>query len=165
MEHTTLNHIIERNGGKIKFPLWKLHIRDNEYNALKASLKDAYNEFCLEYYYKEAAIFYAEWWRREYNGGVPSKERVAQAANVDDSELLFNLAKQAMREWKCKVYGVNRHLYFYSLLLQGGLPMKHIQSSWGKYTDFLEHAMMELVSKGVSNWDDTSVFECLDCVK
>ncbi|MFS1772275.1 hypothetical protein ACLMOX_02555 [Prevotella histicola] len=70
-----------------------------------------------------------------------------------------------MHGWKCKVYGVNRHMYFYSLLLQGGLPMKQIQSSWGNYTNFLERAMMELITRGVSNWEDTSIFETLDCVK
>ena len=165
MEHTTLHQIMERNGGKIKFPLWKLHIRDYEYNSLKAILKDAYYKGILNHYYKEAALYYGEWWRREYDGGSPSKERVAHAANISDSELLFTLAKQAMHEWRCKVYGGSRHMYFYTLLLQGGLPLNHIQRSWGNYTNFLEHAMTELVSMGVTNWEDTSIFEELDCVK
>lgn len=165
MAHTTLYQIMERNGGKIKFPLWKLHIYDTEYNSLKATLRNAYYEDSLNHYYKEAALYYAEWWRREYSGGFPSKERVATSAGVYDSEQFFQLAKKAMHEWKCKVYGVNRHEYFYSLLLQGGLPMKQIQSSWGNYTNFLEHAMTELISLGVNNWEDTSIFDELDCVK
>jgi len=165
MKHKTFESIIERNGGKIKFPLWKLNVCDSEYQALKEELKTAHNENCLEYYSEEAALFYAEWWRREYSGGVPSKERIAQSIGIYDSELLFCLAKEAMHNWKCKVYGVNRHMYFYSLLLQGGLPMKQIQSSWGNYTTFLERAMTELVSIGVTNWEDTSVFDELDCVR
>lgn len=165
MKHVTFNSIVERNGGIIKFPLWKLKVRDNEYFTLKEELKASYNENCLEYYSREAALFYAEWWRREYNGGIPSKERVANSAGIYDSEQLFSLAKQAMHEWKCKVYGVNRHMYFYSLLLQGGLPMEQIQNSWGNYTMFLERTMIELVSMGITNWEDTSVFDDLDCVR
>jgi hypothetical protein len=165
MKHETLNKIMMRNSGAMKFPLWKLRIHDAEYQALKEELRLAYDENCLDYYCKEAALYYAEWWRREYSGGFPSKERVASSAGVYDSELFFQLAKNAMHEWKCKVYGVNRHEYFYSLLLQGGLPMKQIQSSWGNYTNFLEHAMTELISMGITNWEDTSIFDELDCVK
>lgn len=35
MEHTTLAQIMVRNGGKIKFPLWKLHVQEQEYLDLK----------------------------------------------------------------------------------------------------------------------------------
>jgi hypothetical protein len=165
MAHETLNKIMVRNNGAMRFPVWKMRILDTEYQALKEELRTAYAEDCLENYHKEAALFYAEWWRREYSGGFPSKERVASSAGVYDSEQFFQLAKKAMRDWKCKVYGVNRHEYFYSLLLQGGLPMKQIQNSWGNYTNFLEHAMTELVSMGITNWEDTSIFDGLDCVK
>jgi hypothetical protein len=165
MKQLILESIIQRNGGKIKIPLWKLNLNANEYDALKDELRTAYNVGCLGCYPKEAALFYAEWWRREYNGGTPSKERVASSIGINDYELLFQLAKNAMHNWKCKVYGVNRHMYFYSLLLQGGLPMKQIQSSWGNYTTFLERAMTELVSMGITNWEDSSVFDELDCVR
>ncbi|MFS1772274.1 hypothetical protein ACLMOX_02550 [Prevotella histicola] len=85
MEYTTLAQIMVRNGGKIKFPLWKLHVQEQEYLDLKDTLSAAYIRGNLEMYTREAAIFYAEWWRREYNGGTPSKERVARAAGIERS--------------------------------------------------------------------------------
>ena len=42
MEHTTLAQIMVRNGGKIKFPLWKLHVQEQEYLDLKDTLSAAY---------------------------------------------------------------------------------------------------------------------------
>ena len=93
MEHTALYQIMVRNGGKFKFPLWKLHVQEQEYNDLKETLSAAYFRGNLDSYTREAALFYAEWWRREYDGGFPSKERVARAVGIDDSELLFKLAK------------------------------------------------------------------------
>ena len=40
MEHTALYQIMVRNGGKIKFPLWKLHVQEQEYNDLKETLPE-----------------------------------------------------------------------------------------------------------------------------
>ena len=67
----------KRNLSELPLPLWKLRISDNEYAELK---KELYNYYSLHYTFggleKEALLYYAEWWRREYNGGIPSKEQV-----------------------------------------------------------------------------------------
>ena len=34
MEYTTLAQIMVRNGGKIKFPLWKLHVQEQELSLI-----------------------------------------------------------------------------------------------------------------------------------
>lgn len=56
-------------------PLWKLKLTEEEYTNLKETL--AQNAYRLEDFGIEAALCYAEWWRRDYNGGIPSREDVA----------------------------------------------------------------------------------------
>lgn len=55
--------------------LWKLKINEKDYEDLKKTLID--NRDQLQYFGTEAALCYGEWWRREYEGGIPSKEDVA----------------------------------------------------------------------------------------
>ena len=53
--------------------LWKHPLSDIEFKSLVETLKFS-NELNLE----RDTLFYAEWWRRKYNGGKPSKEFIFQ---------------------------------------------------------------------------------------
>ena len=56
-------------------PLWKIKLTSQEYESLKHTLVEHREE--LHKYGIEAALCYAEWWRRDYDGNVPSKDEVA----------------------------------------------------------------------------------------
>lgn len=77
-QHIALMKILDaRNRSSItpNMPLWKLKLTEEEYTNLKETL--AQNICRLEDFGIEAALCYAEWWRRDYNGGIPSREDVA----------------------------------------------------------------------------------------
>lgn len=77
-QHVVLMRILDaRNRPSITpdMPLWKLKLTEEEYTNLKETL--AQNAYRLEDFGIEAALCYAEWWRRDYNGGIPSREDVA----------------------------------------------------------------------------------------
>ena len=58
-------------------PLWKLKVTDEEYEELKEFLhieiKNSFNPNCE----REATLYFAEWWKREYSGGHHKKYDVA----------------------------------------------------------------------------------------
>lgn len=77
-QHVVLMRILDaRNRPSITpdMPLWKLKLTEEEYTNLKETLVQ--NAYRLEDFGIEAALCYAEWWRRDYNGGIPSREDVA----------------------------------------------------------------------------------------
>ena len=55
-------------------PVWKYTISDIEFNHLKESFKIVERFSHLDP--KDCAIYYAEWWKRIFNGGYPSKDEV-----------------------------------------------------------------------------------------
>lgn len=93
-----------------------MKISDEEYQALKEVLVLAYNEGRLMEYNREAAIYYAEWWLREYVGGIPSKEDVANGLGICDSEGLYKSARTALRGLKFRFISGNRIEYFRTML-------------------------------------------------
>lgn len=115
-------------------PLWKLKIKDNEYQELKTLLAQEsvsrssntpYKELC-----RECALFYAEYWRREYKGGYPSRRMVFDALDVKSlqqsdnwSELFYNSAVKGAKLLNIEIYDGGRAMPFYSMLYQGGVPM------------------------------------------
>ena len=87
--HETYRTILQERGKRtLEPPLWKLRISDDEYTELQLVLQEAERSGNLLAYGPEAAICYAEWWRRNYHGGFPSKESVASDLGVYDSEMV-----------------------------------------------------------------------------
>jgi hypothetical protein len=51
-------------------PLWKLQLSDEEFAEVKQELREAFiTEKQLFRIAKEAALYYANWWSKEYLGG------------------------------------------------------------------------------------------------
>ena len=68
--HDTYRTILQERGKRtLEPPLWKLRVSDDEYTELQLVLQEAERAGNLPVYGPEAAICYAEWWRRNYHGG------------------------------------------------------------------------------------------------
>ncbi len=120
-------------------PVWKYNISDLEFNQLKERFKIVQRLSELDP--RDCAIYYAEWWKRIFNGGYPSKDEVY--SSLGSTKLCFNsddfyeTAKKGGNLLNYKWIKIQNTHYLKTLLLQGGLPLKHIQNNRGKYRDFL----------------------------
>jgi hypothetical protein len=120
-------------------PLWKYSISDFELEQIKEKFKIV--ERISELDPRTCAVYYAEWWKRIFNGGYPSKDAIYNS--IGSSNLCFNandlyeLAKKGGNLLNFKWIKLQNTHYLKTLLLQGGLPLKHIKNNQGKYRDFL----------------------------
>lgn len=119
-------------------PLWKFNLTSEEFLQLQKGLKETYNLQNVDP--RDCTLYYAEWWKRCYNGGIPSKEEVFKSfANFQsfNEEAFYQRAKKG-----ATLLGINwiqrkNMLYFKTLLLQGGLPVNHLKNDKGAYKNFL----------------------------
>lgn len=166
----TINKILEnRHLDSCILPLWKLRLKDCEYEELKVTLKEV---CCSNEHYKfgkEAALFYAEWWRREYSGGSPSTVSLLHSLGVSDryEDVFYKLALNGARQLRIKFIENNgRKFYFRTLLLQGGLPISHIRNNecgFNGYKRFLLGLVKEIKYVNV-DWNDANFIENLPCI-
>ena len=63
--------------------LWMLKLRSDEYETLKTTLQAGADRGSFSGLEREVALFYAEWWRREFNGGYATAEEVSKYISVD----------------------------------------------------------------------------------
>lgn len=167
--HDTLGRILDaRNMASIQSPIWKMKISDQEYDALKTELRKASVSGVLDRYCDEAAIYYAEWWRREYAGGSPSKEFVAKSADIDDPQALYLAARASLERHRFRIISVSqRREYFRTMLGQGGIPVNYLKSgsNFSSYSVFLRGLVGEL---SLINYDwnegDSSIVQELNCI-
>lgn len=166
----TLKRILEgRALNTCVFPLWKLRIKDGEYEEIKSTLKDACYRGDLFRYEKEAALYYAEWWRREYSGGSPSTEYVVCNLGLSNcySDDFYKVAKRGAQQLGFKfIQKDGRHYYFRTMLLQGGLPINYIrqnQSGFSGYKQFLIGLVKEVKAIDV-DWNNTDFIYTLPCI-
>lgn len=151
-DHTAYLKILQARNMKgidKNMPLWKLKLTEEEYESLKKTLVK--NCFDLDEYGIEAALCYAEWWRRDYHGNIPSKESVAIGIGleIDKSEDLYVAARKALKAHGYSFIHTNHGTqYFRTLLNQGGLPVNYIKRSenLGSFTLFLKGLVSELSS-------------------
>lgn len=169
--HSALSRIMqERNMTRLEWnvPLWKLKLSEEEYDSLKRTLWA--NCHSLENYGIEAALCYAEWWRRDYMGNVPSKESVAMGLGLSRnlSEDLYLAARGALKRLRYSFIRTNHGTqYFRTLLNQGGLPINYIKSNENMscFTAFLKGLVKELTSINY-DWDNEEFYfiNQLDCI-
>lgn len=170
-DHTAYLKILQARNMKgidKNMPLWKLKLTEEEYESLKKTLVENY--FDLDEYGIEAALCYAEWWRRDYHGNIPSKESVAMGIGleIDKSEDLYVAARKALKTHGYSFIHTNHGTqYFRTLLNQGGLPVNYIKRSenLGSFTLFLKGLVSELSSINFDwNSEDFSVVNQLNCI-
>lgn len=135
-------------------PLWKYNISDLEFEQLKVRFQTVEKVSNLDP--RTCALYYAEWWKRNYNGGYPSKVDVYNSIGGKylcfDVEEFFKLAKKGGDYLSFNWIKIQNTLYLKTLLLQGGLPINHIKNNKGKYRDFL----LKIIHLNPNSIDDFS---------
>lgn len=111
--------------------LWELRLTDREYSDLKEVLReDARDQRFSDI--KAAALYYAEWWRRDFNGGHVGIDDPCRTL-LDGGQLreqLYQAAQRGATELGVQIIttrGEQREIRntMYSLFYQGGLPMNY----------------------------------------
>lgn len=121
----------------ITLPLWTLKLSREEYDELKSLLRVRIRLNSSRFQYqKEACLYYAEWWKREYTpnkkegqkGGV-SKQIVFDSLGVDgDPEDFYRKACEGAKMLGIEIVSLDTDRRLYSMLYQGGLPMNNVSS-------------------------------------
>ena len=120
-------------------PLWTLKITDTEYQKLKELLQEQARSYRSFYQVtRECALFFAEYWKREYAGGPHTIQMVSKALGIENNLIEFyNAAKWGAESLALELYRDNITRYLDSLLYQGGLPMKLLLNGReGKWNNF-----------------------------
>jgi len=120
-------------------PLWRYSITDEEQNSLLKELRYSSPQTLDP---RDVTLYYAEWWRTNYNGGIPSKKEIFNSVNGNikynyNANEFYQLARTGAVMLGIKWLSKQNTLYFRTLLLQGGLPLKHISENQSKYQNFL----------------------------
>ena len=150
-------------------PLWKLKLSDLEYEGLKQALIS--NDYQLNKYGEEAALCYAEWWKRDYKGNIPSKEDVATGIGLSYiyGEDLYMAARSALKKHGYTfIHSLKGTEYFRTLLNQGGLPVNYIKkndSNISTFSRFLKGLVRELTSINI-DWSSTdhTIIQQFSCI-
>lgn len=116
------------------YPFYKLQMTSQEYELLQLLLKNAAKEGNLDSYGLEAAAFFAEWWKRDYKGGLPTIENVAASLEITEktlAEQLFKSAKKALVKLNYDDFlkEDTEKGYFRKLLFLGGIPSAFINNN------------------------------------
>lgn len=135
------NNLIKHDGR----PLWRYSLSDEDFERLSSTLKYG-SENNIDP--RDVTLYYAQWWKRNYNGGVPSKNEIFKSIGgnirfILNEEDLYKIARKGAQTLGVKWIKKQNVLYFKTLLLQGGLPLKHISKNKGNYKAFLEAVMEE----------------------
>lgn len=132
-------------------PIWKMNISPEEQKGLADTLREAYYHDDLEYYGKEAALYYAVWWQRSYSGGTQSERAIAKSAGIpaEGSGLLYGCTRKAMAELGIIPIHDTQYHYFRTLLVQGGIPINHIVNNKGNFNNY--SIFLNSLVKSVSN--------------
>lgn len=170
--HDSYMNILSSRGIKLidkNMPLWKFKLTDEEYENLKKDLRC--HTYELKNYGMEAALCYAEWWRRDYKGNIPSKEDVAMALGLscDYAKDLFVAAFTALKEHGYSfIHSQKGTEYFRTLLNQGGIPINYIKSHDGGLTGFSRFlkGLVKELSIINYNWNDgdNSIIRQFNCI-
>lgn len=143
-------------------PVWKYSISDLEFNQLKERFKIVQRFSELDS--RDCAIYFAEWWKRTFNGGYPSKDEIYNSLGSHDlcfdTNEFYESAKKGGNLLNYKWIKIQNTHYLKTLLLQGGLPLKHIQNNSGKYRDFL----LKIIHLNPSTIEDFSANSELTCL-
>lgn len=120
-------------------PFWRYMLNNEDYKKLLEELKFSSP---LSIDPRDVALYYAEWWKKNYHGGTPSKQEIFNSLSGSvrsnfNQEEFYKLAIQGARMLGVKWITKQNTLYFRTLLLQGGLPLAHISENQGKYQNFL----------------------------
>lgn len=129
------NNLVKHDGRA----LWKYFLSDLDFGKL---LNEIINNPSKHIDPRDATLFYTQWWKKNYNGGKPSKQLVFDSLKYNTTYLFnceefYKLAIKGAQMLGIKWITKQNTLYFRTLLLQGGLPLNHIAQNQGCYQCFL----------------------------
>jgi hypothetical protein len=129
-------HNLQRHDGR---SLWKYNVSNIDLQNLISKINIS-RPLLIDP--RDATIYYSQWWKKNYNGGKPSKDEIFKSitvANLNnfDSDDFYKLAIKGAQILGVKWIKKQNTLYFRTLLLQGGLPVAHIAANQGYYQNFL----------------------------
>ena len=137
--------------------LHRYRVSDAHYEALKAAVQAQLQRGCDAPERRAAAhfvLFAAEWFRREYVGGPHKWESIADALNVSlpYADTVW-LMREGLAWWRRRpVHGPDgAEERILSLALEGGFPVRLLESQQGWLLDHLRRATSRL---GVEGADD-----------
>ena len=135
-------HNLENYDGK---PLWRYLLNKEEHHELQQSLRFSTPATIDP---KNVTLYYAQWWKLFYDGGIPSKQEIFESVGGNirfefSKDEFYKLARVGAQMLGVKWIKKQNTLYFRTLLLQGGLPLKHISNNQGKYKAFLVAVLEE----------------------
>lgn len=126
-------------------PLWKYFLNEHDLEQLRSQIRFETLERIDP---RDVTLYFAYWWKQNYNGGFPSKQTVLETVGANliynlDYKEFFKIAKKGAEILKIRWVKKQNTLYFKTLLLQGGLPLKHIAENQNHYKQFLEAVLHE----------------------
>lgn len=135
-------HNLQKHDGR---SLWKYFLNEEEFSELKKCLQFARP---IDIDSRDATLYYSLWWKKNYNGGIPSKQEVFDSIGGNSSynfteHTFYKEALEGAQILGIKWIKKQNVLRFKTLLLQGGLPLKHISENRGNYKAFLEAVLEE----------------------
>ncbi|MCX6249744.1 MAG: hypothetical protein NTX61_03235 [Bacteroidetes bacterium] len=144
-------------------PLWKLNITDQEYEELKTFLNTNIIENTSTLYWnQEAALFFSEWWKREYNGGAHNKRDVVLSLQLPDyEEELYSAAKEGAKRLRIVYIRIKNTRRLDTLFMQGGLPLNALITAEGvnnRYRNYLNTIIRYICSHHL-NWESVDFIE------
>jgi hypothetical protein len=109
---------------------------------------------------RDCAILYGLWWKFSYTEGKPSKEMVFNSLYSTmqgfSAEELYQKAKEGGKKLGWKWIQKENTLYFRTLLLQGGIPLKNLIKYGTAYRKFLSKVIEQrpvIVSDIADNYE------------
>lgn len=140
------NRDLKNHNGK---PLWSYNLTREEFSQLIDNLGHNKPD-CRDF-----TLYYAEWWKNHYNGGIPSKEQICSSLNINnkyqDPHEFYKMAKRGAEILGLKWIKKEKTLRFRTLLLQGGLPLCHITNNSNAYEKFLD-AVLDLQPETIEDF-------------
>ena len=119
---------IKKHDGR---PLWQYKLSEEAYQELKNAIADSKIRSIDQ---RAITLYFAEWWKNEYDGGAPSIQDIYDSLYSGIAELyrnctpdeLYQHAKQGATRLGIKWIQINNVLKLRTILLQGGLPIKNL---------------------------------------
>lgn len=179
---TKFDELIHKRGissNKDSIPFWKLHISQEEVLELLQytnsqleklppfdSLNLSQRKSLFSSFDREICLLYALWWKERYIGGKTSWESMLNDYNINlvyldwiKEAALFELKNHGKLDIPIYISEENRHMYFQSLLAQGGLPMQIMNNCENRtsFENFLYHLVLEYEEMDIKDWSNISV--------
>ncbi|PCJ67354.1 MAG: hypothetical protein COA58_03270 [Bacteroidetes bacterium] len=143
---------LEKHDGRA---LWKYKISNQNVEDFRGALL---NQTIGSIQSTDAALYYAYWWQHIYNGGKPSKTQVLEGTHLslfgeEKAEVFYEKAKEGAERLGITWIKRQNTLYFKTLLLQGGIPVKHLGNNKGAYMNFLR-AVLDIQPESIEDFCD-----------